>query len=208
MEYLTIRNSGKLIIYDQLEDGRGIRNLRRFLKEMAVTYAKKCCSYTDVVGELPFTYRERQINSIMVPAIMAHADAALMEQPITRKSKKGLSHGWLDYWIIYKSSVFLIEVKHAWKAWDIDTVRQRTQDQWQKAAEQLIQIKKDEVEGLAISRTAVKVALMVVPFYKSSTDVNKLNEFIVSIEEAEKKFMKLHSGFNPEPEWSCLWYLP
>ena len=61
---------------------------------------------------------------------------------------------------------------------------------------------------LAGDRTAVKVALMVVPFYKSSTDENKLKEFVISIEEAKKRFMNLLSGLNPNPDWSCLWYLP
>ena len=88
---------------------------------MVVAFAKKCCSYVDVVGELPFIYRERQINSLVAPPIMANADAALMEHPITRKAKGVPSHGWLDYWVLYKSTVFLIELKHAWKTLDSES---------------------------------------------------------------------------------------
>lgn len=33
----------------------------------------------------------------VAPVIMAHADAALMEHPITRKAEEESFHGWLDY---------------------------------------------------------------------------------------------------------------
>lgn len=145
---------------------------------------------------------------MLVPAISGNARAALMEHPIMRKAKGESSHGWLDFWVLYRTTVFLIELKHAWNAIATETVRERTQEQWRQAEEQLMGIKKDEVAGLAGDSTAVKVAMMVVPFFKSSTDQNKLKEFVLSTEEAKKGLNDLLSGLSPKPNWSCLWHLP
>lgn len=114
MSWETVRRVGYLLEKDALKDGVGIRKSRDFLQKVTKAFADISINYFDKTNELPFIYRERQINSVLLPAIAKVADAVFMEHPIKRRIKGESSHGWLDYWVLYGSTVFLIELKHAW----------------------------------------------------------------------------------------------
>jgi hypothetical protein len=117
MNWKTIKNCGYFHSEDCLTDGVGIRNARAFLNEISEQFIRLSANYYDKVGELPCVYKEMQINSVFIPAIARVADAVLAEQPIERSyinDKKYIGHQ--DYWVLYGTTVFLIELKHAWLA--------------------------------------------------------------------------------------------
>lgn len=206
MTWETVKNSGHLLKQDNLKDGIGVRNSRDFLQKVVKAFIESCVKFHDITDELPFVYRERQIHSVLLPSITKVADAAFIEQPITRKIKKSSSHGWLDYWVVYGSTVFIIELKHAWCSATSNKVRKTTQEAWKKALEQLKSVTPNEAKDLSLaSSNLVKMAMLVVPFYQSSQDQSKLTKF--GKKEAEELFDGLLNGLTPKPNWGGLWLL-
>jgi hypothetical protein len=128
----TLRSISTLQIHDTLTDGPAIRNVRQFLTSTAETFCKQSVSFYETIGEFPFTYRERQLHSALFPAIAKVADAAFMEQPVSRKSKTASNFGWLDYWVNFHTSVFLIELKHSWNSLRTDAISDKTKIRGQK----------------------------------------------------------------------------
>lgn len=63
-------------------------------------------------------FKERQLHSILAPALSKFTGAFLIESPVNRNwssiSNEDYddSHGWVDYWCYYRDIVFLIELKH------------------------------------------------------------------------------------------------
>ena len=205
MEQRTIPTVGKVHFQDEMADGLGIRNARRFLADTAVAFARECKSYYDVVKEFQFIYREKQVNSALLPAISKTADAVLLEQPVSRRCNQDASHGWLDYWVAYGTTIFLIEVKHSWNAIRTENIRQDQQAAWKEALDQLKRIHKRDVYGLSEDYNAVKMALMVVPFYCSHQDEDKSAP--LEIEQTQESFESFVQHLKPAPHWRCLWHL-
>lgn len=171
MTWQTIRNAGHLFIKDYLEDRLDIRNTRKFLQDLVKAFASSCVSYHDITGELPFIYRERQINSVLLPSIAKISDAVFAEQPVRRKNKQKINHGWLDYWVLYGRTTFLIELKHSWCSITSNTVRKETFNTWSTAIKQINSITQEQAKELAINKNnIVKIAIMVIPYYKGSTN--------------------------------------
>lgn len=70
----------------------------------------------DIFHDLPFTYRERQLDSILLPSLSKLCLGwVIAELPTTRKCDDGgKTSGRIDYWCIYKDYSFVIEVKHSY----------------------------------------------------------------------------------------------
>ena len=70
--------------------------------------------------DFPFTYRERQLDSLILPCISFLCNGiAIAEYPVSRNCKhddgeKYDTQGRIDYWCIYKGFTFVIEVKHSY----------------------------------------------------------------------------------------------
>lgn len=70
--------------------------------------------------DFPFTYRERQLDSLILPCISSLCDGiAIAEYPVRRNCKRigeelDNTHGRIDYWCIYRGFTFVVEVKHSY----------------------------------------------------------------------------------------------
>lgn len=142
----TIYNAGKLIQTKKLCKGKGHQITQEFLNNLSEHFIKQSISYYDNVGELPFVYKEKQIHSVLFPAIHNISEAAFLEAPIIRKKSGRI--GWIDYWVFYKSTVFLIEIKHCWGSIVSPTLSSKSKinKNWNKAVDQIIDIKKAKSE--------------------------------------------------------------
>lgn len=85
-----------------------IRNLKQYYKSMPNEYK-----------EHGFMNREQQVKSFLTPAISKLSrNSFLQECPIKRRknkrARKKMKTGHVDYWVNYKNSSFVIEVKHNW----------------------------------------------------------------------------------------------
>jgi len=207
MDWTTIPNVGKIAEESNIPRGIGSVNSRKFLFDSSKQFIKLCAKYYDVVkADFPFIFGEQQLNSVLLPAFSKVSNATLAEQPIFRKEKKNiLNSGWLDFWILYKSNIFLVEVKHGWTALESKTIRRETQRKWNDSVKQIQNIPQSEIEKLNFSgRNLIKIAYMVIPFYKSSNDAEKL----VNIKIDRNVLVEnLVENISPKPNWTFFWQL-
>lgn len=206
MNWRTIRNCGYLYAEGNFVDGTGMRNGRAFLNEISEVFPKLCTRYFDQVGELPFVFKERQINSIILPAIARVADAVLSEQPVERIYGDGKSYtGHIDYWVLYGTTVFLVELKHSWLSTRTLAMTEKADTKWKTAIEQINSITPDVAMNLAYGKlNPVKVALMVLPFYVSCNHDRKLE---LMGQEHGREIRDILKGLEPDGNFISIWNL-
>lgn len=95
----------------------------KFVKKILLGISKHSLKFYSTKHDFvdfPFTYRERQLDSLILPCISSLCDGiAIAEYPVRRNCKrlgeeKKNTHGRIDYWCIYKGFTFVIEVKHSY----------------------------------------------------------------------------------------------
>lgn len=206
MEWKTIQNIGKIAERSLIPRGSGSVQLRKFLSDSSKEFIKLCAKYYDEVqADFPFIYGERQLNSGLLPAFSKISDATLTEQLVYRNKKNILNSGRLDYWILYKSNIILVETKHSWAALDSMTIRKETRDKWNDAVKQIPNIPQSELKDLSDpGRNLFKMAYMVVPFYKSSNDLEKLANINIDCDSLVENLVE---KLNPNPNWIFAWEL-
>lgn len=201
---------------DEPADGRLIRTARRFLRDTVEQFARLSRQYWDVVGEPPFIYSERQLHSVLFPAVVRASDAAFVEHPIRRTQRRtskdgclvqsAASHGWIDYWVLCGSAVFLVELKHAFRGVSTDGATLRLNGPWQAAIDQIGSITDDDAVDLATDANRVaKIALMVIPAYARSLSSDNLET--AERDEALEAHVRMCSSMEPAPDWSAVWLL-
>lgn len=207
MVWETLKNRGYILEKNCLNTGPNVIKTRDFLNKTTKAFTSYCIKYYDMTKEHPFAHRERQVDSMLMPSLCNVADAVFKEQFIERKlSKDSSSHGWVDYWVLYRKTTFLIELKHPFCSANSTVVRKTTRESYKEAVKQIKSISPEEALNLSFfGKNLVKIALVVVPFYAGSKIKKSLTAF--DKEDAEEVFDKLVSGLTPKPDWSCLWLL-
>jgi len=198
---------GQIEFYDEIEDGIGSRTSREFLKQLFVDFSKKCRTYFDVTGDLPYIYREQQIHSVLVPVIDNIADAILVECPTNRKDRGyDPSHGWIDYWVKYGNTIFLIELKHSYNGLKSNGFKEKSKEEWKTANKQLKQIPKKDIDDFKINKknNVVKIALQFNTTYTTAKD----NNFsFTECENIGKKIMRSLDVNLLKPNFIAHWHI-
>lgn len=206
MSWKTINNTGYFLEKSHLPQEKGMKKTATFLHQMTKQFANNCSRYYDVVDDLPFTYQERQIHSMLLPAIAKISQATLVEQPIKRKSNGNSQHGWIDYWVYYEPFVFMIELKYGIQAINYSKVWKRTNSSWGNANEQIRSISKSSAKSIWTDTSKIiKIAAMIVLYYQSSTKADKLRPLDKTEVIDAHEF--LVNNISPTPNWNCLWSL-
>ena len=111
--------------------------------------ARVFCSNKYDFADYPFTYRERQLDSILLPELTKLCNGYVFtEYPVIRNCRKkefeaNNSKGRIDYWCIYKGYSFAIELKHSYDNYNTDNTKEETRRRWKTMnAYQLHSIKK------------------------------------------------------------------
>lgn len=111
-------------------------NLVRYLLIGMAKRARVFCSNKYDFADYPFTYQERQLDSILLPELSKLCNGYVFtEYPVTRNcKKKGLeannSKGRIDYWCIYKGYSFAIELKHSYDNYNTEKTKEETLRRW------------------------------------------------------------------------------
>lgn len=212
MRYKWSDINGQFKVVHTMKDGEGIRVMNKFLKSLVNDIAKN--AYEQTIGNMlipPFAFKERQLHTIIAPAINKNSDYFLMESPVKRNWKNvdinlKNNHGWVDYWTCYKEYDYYIEVKHGFRAYNSHKVRDCELKKWNKACCQLntltdeIEYQKDYCKG------AFQIALHVMPVFIQSQDIKRLAEKKITSEGIlESTSNQLSSEYNVN--WSCIWIL-
>ena len=108
--------------------------VRNLLTGMAKRSKPFCSLHKLGFVDYPFTYSERQLDSILLPELSELCKGVVIaEYPITRNSKKFASdnsRGRIDYWCIYKDYSFSIEVKHSYHNMRSNKTKKETTHRW------------------------------------------------------------------------------
>ena len=206
------RNLGKFYIENRVKDGEGTRILRQFLLDIIIEIAASSRVFIKYAGHPPYVYREKQLHTVVAPAIAKTSETFLMESPVEREwssitnNIESNSHGWVDYWCLFKGYNYYIELKHGYISYRSNTIRQQVKEEWQVACNQLNVIQKDIDIQKEISKGIFKVALHVLPIYVGS---KREDNWIVE-EDTLLKLQKLAMkdiSENMPANWSCMWRL-
>lgn len=175
------------------------------MNEIAIQSRK----YIKATNEAPFVYGEKQLHSIILPAMTKITDAVLTEAPVARKwscaEERDNSHGWVDYWCRYRDVDFLIELKHGFISTKTARPDKHKVQQWLEANKQLDVIEEEAKNYGAYSKGTIRVAMSILVAYdrttkeEFSTDINPENLFMIR----DTTFI----GTDIEPNWIGMWEL-
>jgi hypothetical protein len=164
---------------DFLKDGNGVRSTRKFLQTIIKLFAEESFQFYDYWGEFPFIYSEKQVNSVVIPAIHKYTNNIWLEQPF--KKTKG-NQRFLDIATTKGKNIYLIELKHSWNSKN-NNIAKYTDNEWEKAIEQIKDINRETIGNYFNYEdyNIFKIALMVMPTYIS----NKINHNILNLSALE-----------------------
>lgn len=176
MKYETVKNCGELGIEFENIRGRGARVARDFLRKLLKRIVERCTEYYSQTEEHVFTYRERQLHSVVCPSIADITLGFLMENPLTRKPAGEEEYrGNVDYWIFYNNYSFLLELKHTYFAYsNADNPRKSIAKKFGRALEQLRSVRKNECRDQTFGNGLRKIALEAVVFCRGSKEECRL----------------------------------
>jgi len=175
-----------------LEDGRGIRTMNIFFKKIIENFAEECFIFYKEWGEFPFVYRERQVNSALIPAIHKYTNTIWLEQPFKKSSK---DQRFLDIVTTDKNNIYLIELKHAYIS-KSDYVTKLIDTEWETALEQIKDVNRKTLGAYYNYKdfNIFKIALMILPKYMSLNDYkNKEDITEFSAKDENKKITEQFS---------------
>ena len=171
----TLRNIGKVESCSRdVKNGSGSLLAVQLLDELIASFADYSSLYINATGEAPFTYRERQLSSLLSPALASVATAFLAELPIGRekvslqkgKSKINKRTGWVDFWAEYKGYEFFIELKHSYDSIRTQHLRKEAVSKWHEMTEvQLPNLEKEAIQMSANRKGIFTLALHVISIY-------------------------------------------
>lgn len=196
-------------------DGIGRRTIKNFMELLFKNVVEQSTKYMDSVKEAPYSFSEKQLHSIITPAIARLTDSFLMEQPISRQwsKRKKLdmndSHGWLDYWCRYKGYDYFIELKHNYDAFKTDTIKDRLIKNWKLMNAQLAVVRNDAKEYRKNCKGVFLVSLHFVTVYETCSSIKEPSSLTnnVRLKEIQKNYFT-SAQFKPAPNWSALWIVP
>lgn len=165
-----------------------------------------------ISNDIPFVYRERQLQSIFAPILNEISGGCYkVEVFVSRNKRKPRTvekevHGWVDYWCGFRNTDIFIELKHGFVSEKTGRVRQDVQNKWDEALIQISSIKDDIMDYSLIGTNGAKrIVLIVLPIYQklSESTVAKasLTELLTNIQ------VDIMNNLFPSPNWSGLWIL-
>ncbi|WP_151900465.1 hypothetical protein [Sulfurimonas hydrogeniphila] len=148
---------------DTLVDGNGIRSMRKFLHSTIELFAEESLEFYKHWGEFPFIYGEKQVNSVIIPAIHKYTGNIWLEQPF-KKAKN--NQRFLDIATTKGNNIYLIELKHSFNSKN-NAIAKYTDSEWEKAIEQISDINRKTIGDYFNYEefNVFKIALMIMPTY-------------------------------------------
>ena len=210
---LVTRHSGKVTIKELQNneiDGESLIAYE-FIRKLFAEFAR-CSLLLDSkkynFRMFPHYFRERQICSILTPIIHKMCNGIMMgELPVHRHHSDSDSHGWVDYWCIYKDYTFVIEVKESKDILDTETVRKNSVvGRWNKMKEQLTDIKGEIRSFDEKTEGVIRVGLHFVSSYSSKEYEHESAAALIyrtSVKETLTRFCK-----KLKPDYAGCWLVP
>ena len=169
-----------IVLSDTLDDGKGIRNLRKFFMKVMKNFAEESFVFYKYWDEFPFVYRERQVNSVLIPAIHKYTNTIWLEQPFKKQnidSKIYDDQRFLDIVTTDKKNIYFIELKHSFTS-NTKKIIQKTDIEWDTAIDQISNINRKTLGKYYNYKdnNIFKIALMILPTYLPSNNLSDRNK--------------------------------
>ena len=205
------------------KDDEGIMIAYKFVKELFCRVCERSlmfCSSKYHFTEYPFLYRERQLDSVVLPVISELCKGIVIaEYPIIRDSylkgyEKDNSKGRIDYWCIYKDYSFIIEMKHSYEFLNNNiTNGERLIKRWEKMTiGQLQDIRKDAHHFGEKTNGIIRIGLhFITPYSSCDRDKQVLAEYITKQKDILIRLSEDVSQLKPKtttPNFLASWSLP
>lgn len=171
IRFETIKNCGKLGFNFSMSGGNGTKISKDFLEKLICNIVKRSTNYFNDTGEHIFTFREKQLHSVICPSISDLTPSVVIEHPLTRKpTGEDEYSGHVDYWASYRNYEFLVELKHSHFAYNnANNPRKDISNKFNTALNQLQNIRKEECRYITINnKGCFKIALQAIVFYEGS----------------------------------------
>ena len=169
----TVYNVGRFIIEDTLRQTAGSIVTRDFLFSLTKEIGKRSRKYFDYTQKVPFVQREKQLHTLIDASLASLTDVFSCEALVGRECKKPKGHvknghGWVDYCVLYRDYVFLVELKHAYMSARSGEVSNHVKKLWKEAMDQLNRISNEDREFyLQDAKKLVRCSFLFVPHYLS-----------------------------------------
>lgn len=175
------------------EDIVNDKSVQKFFDKLHKTFAKETIDFYEQWGLLPFSYSEKQVNSIIVPAIYKITKNIWLEQPF----KIGDKQRFLDIATTHQGNIYLIELKHSWNSKN-ENISKQTDKEWETAIDQIATLKRSNVKRFVNHKdfNIFKIALMVMPTYLTNDFNHRILEH--SAEEYAKNIFTKYKEYRSE----------
>lgn len=205
------------------EPGEDVNIAYSFIKEMFCRVCKQSLLFSnskyDII-EYPFLFRERQLDSIVLPIISSLCKGLVIaEYPIVRNStikgfEKEDAKGRIDYWCIYKDYSIVIEMKHSYDAFKTDlTNDERLIKRWETMTiSQLQDVRKNVKYFNEKTNGVIRIGLhFITPYSNCDNNMNDVVYFESRQKEILKRLARDVSRCKPKtttPNFLASWVLP
>jgi len=170
-------------------------NVKEFFTQIIINFANESLAFYDMWNEFPFIYSEKQVNSVLIPAIYKYTETIFLEQPFKKDKNK---QRFLDILTKKDNNVYLIELKHSYQSKEEETTI-ATDDKWKKAIEQIKDLNKSVIEDIFETEpyTFYKVALLISPTFVPKKSEHKILKDTAK-KYSEKIFNEYLNGYKEE----------
>lgn len=144
------------------KDSLDVQSMMIFFKNFSNSFAKEVIGFYEIWGMLPFIHAEKQVNSVVVPAVHKVTKNVWLEQPYKARDKQRF----LDIVTVHGNNIYLIELKHSWNS-KTEKIAKYTDQEWETAIKQIGDLKRSHVKQFINHKdfNIYRVALMVMPTY-------------------------------------------
>ena len=218
-----IQNLNFVISSCPSELGEDVNIAYNFIKEVFWRVCKQSllfCNSKYGIIEYPFLFRERQLDSVVLPVISSLCKGLVIaEYPIVRDSNiKGFekedSKGRIDYWCIYKDYSIVIEMKHSYDAFKTDlTNDERLIKRWETMTiSQLQDVRKNVKYFTEKTKGVIRIGLhFITPYCNRDGDMDDVANFMCRQKEILMRLSRDVSCSKPQrttPNFLASWVLP
>ena len=205
------KDLGTFNFESRIPDGEGIRVLKKFLENLTIEIGNNTAKQIRTTEYPPsFAYHEKQLHTVIAPAMDKIADNFLMESPVNRNWSKSVdnkknAHGWVDYWCEYKDYCYYIELKHGFRSYKSKKDSVSVKKDWSIAHEQLNTLADEINLEKEYSKGIFRILFHVLPiFLQSSSKIiqcgieidDLINQQVSSMNEISELY---------QSNWSVLW---
>lgn len=219
MEFVKKHNLSFVEKYTGTEGSESFLIAKELIDNLFFEMAKLCTKYSnESFYDLPYTYRERQLDSVLLPALSKLCNSMVFaELPVNRECNNRRFHvekssGRLDYWCLYKDFSFVIELKHSYDCFTTPKTRERTiTERWIKMNEQLQSLEKEIKYYEENTKGVIRIGLHIMTSYSDKTPNNQLyRDFLDSIPLTFERIQKDLSKRYPsiKPNLMICWKIP